>query len=67
MTKQKKEITTPDEFYDEMHRISAEIGKENPVLARELAVGTMCDLLTRLGFFDGVAVFDEMESKNGGS
>ena len=61
--KEEPEITTPNDFYNEMHRISSEISRENPVLAHQLGIGLMCDLLTRLGFFDGVSVFDEMESR----
>lgn len=59
-----QEITTPDDFYNEMSRISRDISKENPVFAYQLAVTTMCNLLSRLGFFDGVAVFDEMDSRS---
>ena len=50
--------TTPEQFRDEMQKISEEIG-EDEEMAHIQMDGVLCRVLAELGYSEGVAIFDE--------
>jgi hypothetical protein len=51
---------TPEQFKERMARIEAEHGND-PHKSHKLADDLTCELLTKLGYGEGVAVFEEMD------
>lgn len=53
-----KEVMDPRDFYTEMVRIAF---TEGPEMGHIRADELMCEILTQLGYGDGIKLFEEME------
>lgn len=54
---------TPQEFADKMREIAAraDLATGDPIQAHQDADALMCELLSSLGYYSGVLVFQEMD------